>query len=182
MKHRPAWLTMHCLTAALLWALGGAAILAQQKAQPQPVRVPDEQAINGGISEMLAGWQIGDLELMHKYYADDVTVVSGNWEPPIAGWANFAKAYQQQRQRMEQVYIERRNTFVNVKGNLAYAAYQWEFAAMVDGQATSYRGQTTLVLERRGNRWLIIHNHTSIVPGVQAPQPASPAEPKKPGA
>lgn len=137
-------------------------------------RLPDGEAIDLAISEMLGAWQIGDIEMLHKYYADDVTVVSGAWEPPLIGWVNFVQAYQTQRVRVQGAQLERRNTLVKVTGNLAWADYQWEFSATVDGKPTSARGHTTLILERRNDRWLIVHNHTSLVSDAAPPQPASP--------
>ena len=84
--------------------------------------------------------------------------------------------------RMQNVQLERRNTFVKVKGTLAWATYQWEFRAVVDGSPTGAQGQATLLFEKRGDRWLIIHNHTSVVALAQA-QPSTPAPqppPEKP--
>src|SRR6184192_2045393 len=48
----------------------------------------DEQQIDYMISEVLGAWQIGDTERMHKDYAEDVTVVRGDWQPPVLGWSN----------------------------------------------------------------------------------------------
>jgi len=142
------------------------------------VRLTDDQAVDLAISEMLGGWQIGNVELLHKHYADDVMVVSGAWEPPLVGWANYLRAYQTQRERMRGGRLDRRNTYVHVKGNLAWATYQWEFAAEVDGKPAGAGGHTTLILEKRQDRWLIIHNHTSIVPEVRPLEPAAPGLPK----
>ena len=80
---------------------------------------------------------------------------------------------------MNGVRLERENTYVNVKGNVAYAAYQWTFTAEMDGKPAGSRGHTTLVLEKRGDRWLIVHNHTSVVEQaqikpVEAPKPLAP--------
>ena len=61
------------------------------------MHTPDSQAIDQAIGEALGYWQIGDVDSLHKYYADDVVVVSGAWEPPVIGWDNFLKAYQAQR-------------------------------------------------------------------------------------
>ena len=152
-----------------------------QKTQPA-VALPDEQAIEIAISEMLGAWQIGDVGMLHKYYADDVIVVSGAWEPPLMGWANFARAYRAQRARMEgPPRLERSNTYTIVRGNVAWVVYQWAFNAVVDGKPTSARGHTTLVLEKRKDRWVIVHNHTSLVPEPTPPQPAAP-KPTPPGA
>jgi ketosteroid isomerase-like protein len=146
----------------------------------ESARLPDDRAIDVAISEMLAAWQIGDAEMLHKYYADDVTVVSGAWEPPLVGWANFLRAYKAQRERIQgTAQLDRSNTFIKVNGNFAWVSYQWQFNAVVDGKASGVRGQTTLIFERRADRWLIIHNHTSIVAETGQPTPApSPSTPK----
>jgi hypothetical protein len=52
---------------------------AKASADQRSVPLPDDQTIDLRISEMLAAWQIGDVEMLHKYYADDVAVVSGAW-------------------------------------------------------------------------------------------------------
>ena len=174
------------LLGALLVAPSGSAQKKKKepKGQPAdqsapPVKVPDGDQIETSISEMLAAWQIGDTELLHKYYADDVTVVSGAWEPPLVGWANYLKAYKTQRERMQGGRMDRRNTLIAVRGNIAWAIYQWDFAAMVDGRQAGARGHTTLVFEKRGDRWLVVHNHTSVVSETQPQAPAQP--PAKPG-
>ena len=177
-----------CFAACLLVLLVCCgAVLAQtkQRKEAKPpksepvVRLPDEQTIDLRVSEMLAAWQIGDVEMLHKYYADDVAVVSGTWEPPLLGWANFAQAYLTQRKRMESGRLDRRNTTIRVNGNLAWVVYQWEFSALVDGKPTTANGHTTLVLEKRNDRWLIVHNHTSIVPEMRE-APAPPKDEPKP--
>jgi len=146
--------------------------------------LPDNAAVDQTISEMLGAWQVGDIDRLHKTYADDVVVVSGAWEPPIIGWDNFLRAYQQQRARMQTVRMDRQNTYVKVDGNVAWANYQWDFEATVDGQPTAARGHTSLVLEKREGRWVIVHNHTSLVaqsPAIAAPANSPPPESKPPG-
>jgi ketosteroid isomerase-like protein len=145
----------------------------------------DEQQIDYVISEMLGAWQLGDIERLHKDYGDDVIVVNGTWAPPVIGWTNYLAVYQQQRARMQQVRMDRSNTYIKVSGNVSWACYQWDFAAVVDGQPTTSQGQTTVVLEKRDNHWVIVHNHTSLAPAPPtnppaakpAEQPAKPAQP-----
>ena len=74
--------------------------------------------------------------------------------------------------------MDRSNTYIKVSGLVAWACYQWDFAALVDGQQASSQGQTTAVLEKRNNRWVIVHNHTSQAP---PPPPANPPAPKPEG-
>jgi ketosteroid isomerase-like protein len=152
------------------------------------VPMSDENQIDYMISEVLGAWQVGDVEKLHKDYGDDVTIVNGAYAPPIIGWTNYLAVYQQQRARMQQVRMDRINTVIKVAGSFAWACYQWDFAATVDGQPSAAQGQTTLVLEKRNNHWTIVHNHTSMVqqlnPAQAAPgtPPTAKREPGKPPA
>jgi ketosteroid isomerase-like protein len=137
----------------------------------------DEQAVDTDITEMLGAWQIGDVDMLRKYYADNVLVVSGLWEPPLIGLDKYIQAYQRQRARMQGPQLNRSNTFIRVEGTIAWAVYQWTFTGVVDGQPTGYRGHTTLVFEKRNGRWLIITNHTSLAIPSPPPQPAQPNSP-----
>jgi ketosteroid isomerase-like protein len=150
------------------------------------IPMSDEQQIDYMISETLGAWQIGDTERMRKNYVDDVSVVNGGWAPPIIGWGNYELLFKQQRSAMQQIRLDRSNTYIKVNGATAWACYQWEFAAVVNGTPSAARGQTTYVLVKKDNRWLIAHDHTSVVqstqqqPATNAP-PAGAAAPAKPG-
>jgi ketosteroid isomerase-like protein len=178
------------LAAALLLACASPAA-AQQKDKKKkkdsitptdssgvPIPMSDEKQIDYLLSEMLGAWQIGDVEKLHKDYADDVSIVNGSWAPPIIGWTNYLAIYQQQRARMQQVRLDRSNTFIKVSGTVAWACYQWEFAGVVDGQPNESRGHTTVVLEKRNNHWVIAHNHTSLVETAQPAAPTSTPTPQ----
>jgi ketosteroid isomerase-like protein len=165
----------------------------QDDSQPTPpasvaASAPDETKIDFVIGEFLGAWQLGDIEKMHKNIADDVSVVAGTWTPPAVGWTNYLAAYQAQRARMQQVRMDRSNTLIRIvpTGQFAWACYQWDFSAVVDGTPMAAEGQTTLVLEKKNENWVIVHNHTSLVQASQptapvstAPQTAEPA-PAKP--
>jgi uncharacterized protein (TIGR02246 family) len=149
------------------------------------IPLTDEQQIDYMISEVLGAWQIGDSERMHKNYSDDVSVVNGGWAPPIMGWTNYETLYKQQRAQMKQVRMDRSNTYIKVLGSTAWACYQWEFAAVINDAPSAARGQTTYVMIKKDNRWLIAHDHTSVAQTVQpqAPSnsnPAGAAAPPKP--
>lgn len=127
--------------------------------------VADE--INHDIGEMLGAWQVGDVEAMHSYYADDATWVSGAFAPPIAGWQNYLPTYLQQRKGFTGIQLITRNVNVFHYQDAAWACYQWEFIGLYQGKTFNARGQTTLVFVKQGSRWLIVHNHTSqLCPGT----------------
>lgn len=142
---------------------------AEEQAATQAVsdsmiqKLPDQEKIDYLISEMLGAWQIGDIEKLHKNIADDVIVVNGLWAPPVVGWTNYLASYQAQRARTQQIRMDRINTLIRIYGTVASASYQWEFGAVVDGQQSGARGHTTLLFEKRAEKWLIVLNHTSIV-------------------
>ena len=126
--------------------------------------LPDNQAIDLLVSQMLGAWQAGDADGMHKFYADDITVISGAWEPPVFGWANYAQAYQAQFARTSFPRLERTNSYTKVLGDTGIVTYQWQFIGNVDGKRTEAFGHTTLVLQKRAGNWLIVLNHTSAIP------------------
>lgn len=153
-------------------------------ATPPATQLPEEQKIDNAIGDMLGAWQLGDIEKLHSHYADDVDVVNGMWAPPVVGWPNYLASYQSQRARAQQVRLDRSNTLIRLapSGNTAWACYQWEFTAVVDGVPTSAFGHTSLIFEKRNDVWLIVHNHTSLVQASQAttpsPQPPAATPPK----
>ncbi len=132
-----------------------------------------EQQIDYMLSEMLGAWQVGDIEKLHSMYADEVSMVNGSWAPPVIGWTNYLAIYQQQRAHIQRVRMDRSNTYIKVNGDTGWACYQWDFSADLDGQPMRSQGQTTVVVEKRNNHWVIVHNHTSLSPVAQQPAPAN---------
>ena len=145
-----------------------------------PVPPPDPQAVDMVVSQMLGSWQIGDVERMHQYYADDVTVVSAAWEAPLMGWENYARSYKLQYARTQGGRLDRRNTYAKVLGDNAWVTYQWMFNGQVDGTPTTALGHTTLMLEKRAGKWIIVLNHTSAVPAELQPGANAAGSPQKP--
>lgn len=172
---------MPLFLAAALFVASGSPARAQKKKKTDTASTDskpflplgDEQQIDYTISEMLGAWQLGDIEKLRKDYADDVSVVNGIWAPPVFTWTSYQAVYQQQHARMQQVRMDRSNTYIKVNGTFAWACYQWDFSAVVDGEPSAARGQTTLIFEKRNDRWVIVHNHTSMVPTAQPMAPAN---------
>jgi ketosteroid isomerase-like protein len=193
-RHGAAPVTRMARAAALLVCFsllaGGSAAAAQKQKDKQqdsnstgivsPIPPSDSQAIDTLVSQMLGAWQVGDVDMMHKYYADDVTVVSGTWEPPLLGWANYARAFRTQRARTKGDRLERSNSYTKINGETAWCTYQWRYTGDVDGVPATAFGHTTLMLEKRAGNWLIVLNHTSVVP-VSTPN-TSTAAPQVPQA
>jgi ketosteroid isomerase-like protein len=118
---------------------------------------------------MLGAFEVGNVEAMHKYYADNATFVSGSYEPPVVGWNNYVALYEKQKASFSGMQLIRRNTFIFVHRDVSWASYQWQFDSLFNGRPFMARGQTTLVLSKVGDNWLIVHNHTSEICPGQAP-------------
>jgi len=189
-----AWVALAAMLAAPALAAGNSAAQNNKKNDNKQAdttsllpagSLPDPQAVDLVVGQMLGAWQVGEVEMMRKYYADDVVVVSGAWEPPLIGWENYARAYQLQYARMNGGRLERTNTYSKVLGDEAWVTYQWEFSGQVDGAPSSAVGHTTLVLQKRAGTWVIVLNHTSQVPTaaqtaappVTSPRPAGNVSP-----
>ena len=95
----------------------------------------------------------------------------------MTGWENYAKSYQSQRDRTQNVVIDRTNTYIKVLGNIGWAGYQWDFKAMVDDKTTTWRGHTTLIFEKQKDHWVIVHNHTSLAQEAAGAQPRATPDP-----
>jgi ketosteroid isomerase-like protein len=151
--------------------------------QPMPsMPMSPSEEIERDIGQMLAAQQLGNMELMHKYYSDSATFVSSDYGPPIVGWKNWAAGYERQRAAFQQMQIIRRNTFIYTHADVAWATYQWDFAAMLaTGKGYDARGQTTLVFNKVGNDWLIVQNHTAVDCSSLAPAVATPPTAATPG-
>jgi ketosteroid isomerase-like protein len=150
---------------------------APDQSLPSMPMSPNDQ-IEHNIGEMLAAQQLGNLELMHKYYSDSATFVSSDYGPPIVGWKNWADGYERQKAAFQQMQIVRRNTYIYIHADVAWVTYQWDFSAMLaTGKGYDARGQTTLVFTKVGNDWLVVHNHTAVDCSLLAPAEATPVTP-----
>jgi ketosteroid isomerase-like protein len=140
---------------------------------------PISTQIDQAIGEMLGAFQLGDIETMHKYYADNATFVSGSYAPPVVGWQNYVPIYQSGMAGFQGIQLIRRNTYVYNTDDVAWAMYQWEFLSTYNGKPFSAEGQTTLIFDKVGDKWLIVHNHTSqvIPPAAAIQQSATPQQP-----
>ncbi|HTZ98704.1 MAG TPA: nuclear transport factor 2 family protein [Candidatus Aquilonibacter sp.] len=123
----------------------------------------ESEKINDDIGEMLAAFQVGNTEMMHKYYSDDCTFVQSTYDPPVVGWQKYAALYDREKSAYQGMELIRRNTDIFVHQDVAWASYQWEFDGTWQDHPYSLRGQTTLVFTKVGGNWLIVHNHTSEV-------------------
>lgn len=149
-------------------------------ALPAGAKDKEGEKIDAVVTAVIEAYRKGDYATMGRSYAPEVTVVAGDFTPPVAGWATVEERYRAQHANLGAVELSRENTRIERRGKTAWAIYQWRFAGILAGTPVAALGHTTLILEKRGGQWIIVHNHTSAIP---APPPApTPTEPAKPPA
>ena len=145
---------------------------APTEPMPSMPMSPNEE-IEHDIGEMLAAQQLGNMEMMHKYYSDSATFVSSDYGPPIVGWKNWSAGYGTGEAESgvpadadhpaEHIHLHARGRGV---GDISVGIFG---DAGDRGRGYDARGQTTLVFTKVGNDWLIVHNHTAVDCGSLAP-------------
>ena len=124
------------------------------KEDPMPMPpIPTADELDRNIGEMLGAWQVGDVDAMHKFYADDATFTSGAFEPPIVGFQNYVASYQKARTRFEGMQLIRKNTV-----DLFPHGFRLGFLSM---GITGYRGRTAVQRARSNDRWFSARPETN---------------------
>lgn len=138
----------------------------------------EEEKIEAVIAAVIEAYRAGDYTAMGQYYAPEVSMVPGDYNPPVVGWSEAEARYRQTHATLGGIELLRENTRITRRGNFAWAVYEWRFAAMMGREGVAALGHTTLVLEKRRGRWVIVHNHTSaLVPSRPPEKPSAPPSP-----
>lgn len=139
----------------------------------------EEEKIEAVITAVIEAYRTGGYAALGQYYAPEVTVVPSDYSPPLVGWASIEPRYRQAYARLTGAEMTRENTRIVRERKLAWVVYQWRFAGVLGTETVGTQGHTTLILQKRGRQWLIVHNHTSAilpptVPEETPPPPDSP--------
>ena len=139
---------------------------------------PPINSINN-IGEMLGAWQVGDVDAMHKFYADDATFTSGAFEPPIVGFQNYVASYQKARTQFRRHAINPQE-----HGRLLPHGLRLGFLSM---GITGYGGGTTVQRARtndagfRQDRRQMAHRPQSHIASLRRRRPCGLSAAAKPG-
>jgi ketosteroid isomerase-like protein len=151
--------------------LSSAALLAQTQAAGGSAAPPD----NARLQQVIAAWSTMDPSKAAPFYAKDAGLVFYDVAPrKYSGWTEYEKGARDMFKDVKSLTMKVTNDAqIHTSGNLAWAA------ATVDGEMLNKDGSRmkmdarwTSVWEKRGNSWLIVHEHFSM-PLPEAPQPAA---------
>ena len=143
-----------CVLGALLGACAG----------PQGARGDPQREIGALLAHGAAAWNRGDLAgFMSDYARDSLTsyFASGHvqygWQPL---YDRYQRAYFAPGKSHDSLSFDEARVRILAPG-LAFCTARF---ALHRGDSLIASGPFTLILERRGDRWLIVHDHTSADP------------------
>ena len=162
------------LIAALLILLAGMAAAqtstkksSRKTAPKKAVVMPtaDERAeIGKRLQDVMDSWSSGDVEKMAPYFAKDsdliffdlVGVEYKGWDEYAAGLEKYFAAYDTVNFRLNG------DATVHQKGEAAYATATWDALVTLHDQSKQhFTARWTIILEKRGSEWLVVHTHAS---------------------
>ncbi|MBE3123637.1 MAG: nuclear transport factor 2 family protein [Planctomycetes bacterium] len=150
------------LLGAALTLLGGALLFAQApKSGPISGSAPDKAR----LEQVLAAWASRDVSRPAVFYAKDPDLAFYDIAPrKYKNWAEYEKGAADLFKTLKSLTFKLGDDVqVHHAGNVAWATATVD-GDMVnnDGSSLKIDGRWTTVWERRGNAWLIVHDHFSM--------------------
>ena len=158
---------------AILIVLGTVAIsLAQGTGKADPA----EAALVERTKQLMAAWSTLDPSKAAPFYAKDPGLVFFDIAPvKYTGWAEYEAGVRTTFADFASLAAVVSNPKMHVVGKTAWSTAEVTFTpTMKDGTAMTLQGRWTAIWEKRGNDWLIVHEHVSAplpMPGDAAAAP-----------
>ncbi len=156
--------------AALFLASPATAKQEEKKGAPAKATAPPAYDFRALIQRLYDAWSDLDPAKAAPFYAKEADHVFFDIAPlKYTGWAQYAEgvpkafaAYASGK------FVLGKDLRVHRDGNLTWATATWRGELLKkDGTKENAEGRYTVVLEKRGDDWLIVHEHMS----VPAPPP-----------
>lgn len=175
-------LMMMLFAGAMAASVSSSLSAQQQHAHPAATRAlqadtvlrGDAAQVGATVRALFAAIERGDLAALDSLYAgDSATIVEG--AGINRGWADYRDHHlgpelkETTNFRYRPFEIEARTA-----GDLGWATFRYALSGTVGAQALDLVGRGTAILERRGNRWVLRHTHTS----YRQRRPADPPMPR----
>jgi ketosteroid isomerase-like protein len=153
--------------------LGAVAASAQSKTRAERKSAGGDAAVRATLQKLYAAWSDLDPAKAAPFYAKEPDLAFFDVAPmKYNGWAEYAagvpQAFAPYRSGKFTLNDDLR---VHRQGNLAWATSTWNAElTRKDGGKETVAGRYTAVLEKRGNDWLVLHEHMSVPLGT-TPKP-----------
>ena len=125
-----------------------------------------EQVLRELVPRIVASWETFDLAKIEPYYATDADLTYFDLAPlKYNNWAEY-------RATVPKVLFEPNSSLklrvnddlrVHSRGSLAWATFTFGADLTTKQGATSHLdGRWTMVFEKRGKSWIVVHEHVSV--------------------
>ena len=124
----------------------------------------DEQAIRSVLAKATENWSAMNVDANDAYYAADAGAAWFDLAPlKYAGWAEYKAGVKKVFGGFESLSLKLNDDLmVQRRGKMAWATYTFTTELkMKDGKSEKGVGRGTDVLEKRGGKWVIVHEHVS---------------------
>src|SRR6266851_4703066 len=161
------------LLSIVLILVAGSQLFGQPKTAP--TSLPDKAR----LEQVLAAWATLDPSKPAVFYAKDPGLAFYDVAPRIyKGWAEYEKGARDMFKTMRSLSLKMHDADVHTAGNVAWTTALVD-AVMndKDGKQEKMNARWTTVWEKRGNNWLIVHDHFSVP--LPPPPPPKPTATKK---
>ena len=156
----------------LMVCASGAAAQTQRKAPPAKVSTESTYDFNALMQKIFEAWSSTDPSVVAQYYAQelkrdfyDITPLKYNdWQEYAAGYKKLMADYASVK------FTLNPDARAHQRGNIAWANGTWRGERVKkDGTKETLNGRWTAILEKRGDNWIIVHDHFSVPLGPPAP-------------
>jgi hypothetical protein len=130
-----------------------------------------KKEINKIFDDYVTGWRTGSVEMLAKIYANDARV-SAYWPDPsrpgvMVGWPKIEKSLKDVFERLHEISpygmdLTFNDRIIDIYGDTAVMTTSWVWGHPADPAFGTGRG--TFIFQRRGPKWVIIHEHSSVTP------------------
>ncbi len=117
------------------------------------------------VDELCAAWSTGDPDKPAVFYAKDADLVFYDVTPfQYRGWKEYHDGVK--REILDKMasgkLTAEKDLRVTRRGNLAWSTVSMHFSeTLKDGKTMEMELRETAIWERRGGKWLIVHEHVS---------------------
>jgi uncharacterized protein (TIGR02246 family) len=128
----------------------------------------EKTQVKAVLDSYVASVEAEDMNLYAQNVAHDPAMVNfGGFGDPIVGWDALKKVMEDQNASLSETKITSSDLAIHVSetGKLAWATCLWRLQAMMGENPIDLPVRCTWVLERRDNRWVIVHFHKSMAAG-----------------
>jgi ketosteroid isomerase-like protein len=129
------------------------------------VQVFEQKAVKAGIDAWINAVELRDIKLLPQVVAQEANSVwigpgAGEW---LGGFEALEQAMQAQNAALQDIHIQVSDETIHVSltGDIAWATNQWVFNARMGDQSLAMPLRCTWILERRQDKWVIVHFHKS---------------------